>query len=169
MFSRGRHGARTVEAFGPFPSPARRPSLQSYIQSRLFGLLYGSSIFLSMEQRLRRQGPLLRRVEIRASPLNSLGLRLDPQASVELDRLLLTPTYSVDHWAVPALSALCRRTAPLTLSEARQMDIEDIVLWPPCERIFASTHLELTLTLPKSRDASKQQGNLPFMRIFSSP
>src|SRR5216683_2054127 len=87
MFSRGRHGARTVEAFGPFPSPARRPSLQSYIQSRLFGLLYGSSIFLSMEQRLRRQGPLLRRVEIRASPLNSLGLRLDPQASVELYRV----------------------------------------------------------------------------------
>jgi len=77
-------------------------------------------------------------VEIRASPLNSLGLRLDPQASVELyraaepltlyDRLLLAHTHPVDHWAVPALSALCRRTALLALSEARQMDIEDIVL-----------------------------------------
>jgi len=44
------------------------------------------------------------------------------------DRLILARTYSVDHWVVPALSALCGRTAPLTLSEARQMDIEDVVL-----------------------------------------
>jgi hypothetical protein len=44
------------------------------------------------------------------------------------DRLLLARTYSVDDWVVPALSALCERTAPLTLSEARQMDIEDVVL-----------------------------------------
>ncbi|KAI0002242.1 hypothetical protein BJV74DRAFT_43831 [Russula compacta] len=44
------------------------------------------------------------------------------------DRLLLARTHSVDHWVVPALSALCERTAPLTLSEARQMDIEDVVL-----------------------------------------
>jgi hypothetical protein len=36
--------------------------------------------------------------------------------------------YSVDHWVVPALSALCERTTPLTLSEARQMSIEDVVL-----------------------------------------
>ena len=36
--------------------------------------------------------------------------------------------YSVDHWVVPALSALCERTTPLTLSEAQQMDIEDVVL-----------------------------------------
>ena len=44
------------------------------------------------------------------------------------DRLLLARTYSVDDWVVPALSALCERTEPLTLSEARQMDIEDVVL-----------------------------------------
>ena len=36
--------------------------------------------------------------------------------------------HSVDHWVVPALSALCERTTPLTLSEAQQMDIEDVVL-----------------------------------------
>ena len=36
--------------------------------------------------------------------------------------------YSVDHWVVPALSALCERTTPLTLSEAQQMNIEDVVL-----------------------------------------
>ena len=44
------------------------------------------------------------------------------------DRLLLARTYSVDDWVVPSLSALCERTTPLTLSEARQMNIEDVVL-----------------------------------------
>jgi len=44
------------------------------------------------------------------------------------DQLLLARTYSVDNWVVPALSALCERTTPLTLSEARQMSIEDVVL-----------------------------------------
>jgi len=44
------------------------------------------------------------------------------------DRLLLARTYLVDDWVVPALSALCERTTPLTLSEARQMNIEDVVL-----------------------------------------
>lgn len=34
----------------------------------------------------------------------------------------------MDHWIVPALTALCERTAPLTLDEARGMDIEDVVL-----------------------------------------
>lgn len=44
------------------------------------------------------------------------------------DQLLLARAYSVGHWVLPALSALCERTVPLTLSEARQMDIEDVVL-----------------------------------------
>ena len=44
------------------------------------------------------------------------------------DRLLLARMYSVDRWVVPALSALCERTTPLTLSEAQQMNIEDVVL-----------------------------------------
>jgi hypothetical protein len=44
------------------------------------------------------------------------------------DSLLLGRTYSVDHWVIPALSALCERRAPLSLDEARQMDIEDVVL-----------------------------------------
>ena len=44
------------------------------------------------------------------------------------DRLLLARTYSVDHWVNPALSAICEREAPLSLGEARQMDIEDVVL-----------------------------------------
>ena len=44
------------------------------------------------------------------------------------DQLLLARTYSVDHWVIPALSALCERGAPLSLDEARQMNIEDVVL-----------------------------------------
>jgi len=44
------------------------------------------------------------------------------------DQLLLARTYSVDHWVIPALSALCERSAPLSLDEARQMDIEDVIL-----------------------------------------
>ena len=44
------------------------------------------------------------------------------------DQLLLARAYSVDHWILPALSALCERTVPLSLSEARQMSIEDVVL-----------------------------------------
>jgi hypothetical protein len=44
------------------------------------------------------------------------------------DQLLLARAYSVDHWILPALSALCERTVPLSLNEARQMRIEDVVL-----------------------------------------
>ena len=44
------------------------------------------------------------------------------------DQLLLARAYSVDHWVLPALSALCERTVPLSLSEARGMNIEDVVL-----------------------------------------
>ena len=44
------------------------------------------------------------------------------------DRLVLARTYLIDDWVVPALSALCERTTPLTLSEARQLNIEDVVL-----------------------------------------
>jgi hypothetical protein len=44
------------------------------------------------------------------------------------DRLLLARKYSVTDWVIPALSALCERSAPLSLDEARQMNIEDIVL-----------------------------------------
>ena len=44
------------------------------------------------------------------------------------DQLLLARAYSVDHWVLPALSALCERTVPLSLNEARQLSIEDVVL-----------------------------------------
>lgn len=44
------------------------------------------------------------------------------------DQLLLSRAYSVDHWVLPALSALCERPVPLSLNEARQMSMEDVVL-----------------------------------------
>jgi hypothetical protein len=44
------------------------------------------------------------------------------------DQLQLSRAYKVDHWILPALSALCERTVPLSLDEARQMNIEDVVL-----------------------------------------
>jgi hypothetical protein len=59
---------------------------------------------------------------IRKLALNSI------EPPTQHDRLLLARKYSVDDWVVPALSAMCERTAPLTLSEARQMDIEDVIV-----------------------------------------
>jgi hypothetical protein len=59
--------------------------------------------------------------------LRKLALRsIEPPTP--FDRLLLARAYSVDHWILPALSALCERTVPLSLIEARQMSIEDVVL-----------------------------------------
>ena len=61
------------------------------------------------------------------SSLRKLTLRSikPPTAS---DRLLLARTYAVDDWIVPALTALCERTASLSLDEARGMSMEDVVL-----------------------------------------
>ncbi|KAI9465240.1 hypothetical protein BJY52DRAFT_672827 [Lactarius psammicola] len=44
------------------------------------------------------------------------------------DRLVLARTYAVDQWVQPALTALCERAEPLSLTEACQMRIEDVVL-----------------------------------------
>ena len=44
------------------------------------------------------------------------------------DQFVLARTYSVDHWVLPALIALCERTLPLSLIEARQMSMEDVIL-----------------------------------------
>ncbi|KAH9014806.1 hypothetical protein EDB83DRAFT_2299349, partial [Lactarius deliciosus] len=44
------------------------------------------------------------------------------------DKLVLARTYSINHWALPALTALCERTLPLSLDEARQMKMEDVIL-----------------------------------------
>ena len=41
---------------------------------------------------------------------------------------MLARTYSVEEWVLPALTALCSRALPLSLDEARQMDLEDVIL-----------------------------------------
>lgn len=59
--------------------------------------------------------------------LRKLALR-SVKPPTPCDQLLLARTYGIDHWVLPSLSALCERTAPISLNEARQMRIEDVVL-----------------------------------------
>ncbi|KAI0002240.1 hypothetical protein BJV74DRAFT_818012 [Russula compacta] len=59
--------------------------------------------------------------------LRKLALR-SIKPPTPFDQLLLARAYSVDHWVLSALSALCERTVSLSLNEARQMSIEDVVL-----------------------------------------
>ena len=59
--------------------------------------------------------------------LRKLALRsIDPPTAY--DRLLLARKYAVNDWIVPALTALCERTVPISLDEARGMTMEDVVL-----------------------------------------
>ena len=59
--------------------------------------------------------------------LRKLALKsMDPPDACE--RLLLARKYNIDDWVLPALSALCERRLPVSLEEARQMNIEDVVL-----------------------------------------
>ena len=44
------------------------------------------------------------------------------------DQLVLARTYSVYYWVLPSLTALCSRKLPLSLGEARQMSMEDVIL-----------------------------------------
>ncbi|KAH9174999.1 hypothetical protein EDB89DRAFT_1815788, partial [Lactarius sanguifluus] len=44
------------------------------------------------------------------------------------DQLVLARTYSIDHWVLPALTALCERSLPLSLDEAWQMSMGDVIL-----------------------------------------
>jgi hypothetical protein len=45
---------------------------------------------------------------------------------VILSQLLLARKHAVEHWIVPALLELCKRPEPLSLEEARLMDLEDV-------------------------------------------
>ena len=44
------------------------------------------------------------------------------------EQLVIARNCGVDDWVLPALSAMCERRPPLSLEEARQMDIEGVVL-----------------------------------------
>jgi len=76
------------------------------------------------------------------------------------DRLLLARTYSVDGWVVPALSALCERTIPLTLSEARQTSIEDVVLVSTLREDIRSHTLQVDAAEIPLRVEAKQPSTL---------
>jgi hypothetical protein len=45
-----------------------------------------------------------------------------------LHRLILARKYSIEQWVLPSLLELCERPQPLSLDEARLMDLEDVVL-----------------------------------------
>ena len=74
------------------------------------------------------------------------------------DRLLLARTYSVDDWVVPALSALCERSTPLSLSEVRQMSIEDVVLVSTVREDIRSHALQVDLDEIPLRVEAEQLG-----------
>jgi hypothetical protein len=72
------------------------------------------------------------------------------------DRLLLARTYSVDHWVIPALSALCERGASISLDEARQMDIEDVVLVTTVREDIRSRNLQVDAAeIPRRVEAAQ--------------
>ena len=76
------------------------------------------------------------------------------------DRLILARTYSVDHWVIPALSALCEREAPLSLHEARRMDIEDVVLVSTVREDIRSRNLQVDAAEIPRRVEAAQAGKL---------
>jgi len=72
------------------------------------------------------------------------------------DRLLLARTYSVDHWVIPALSALCERGASISLDEARQMDIEYVVLVTTVREDIRSRNLQVDAAeIPRRVEAAQ--------------
>jgi hypothetical protein len=82
------------------------------------------------------------------------------QPPTPYDRLLLARTYSVDDWVIPSLSALCERRAPLGLDEARQMDIEDVVLVATVREDIRTHALQIdTAEIPRRVEAA-QAGKL---------
>jgi hypothetical protein len=44
------------------------------------------------------------------------------------DQLVLARAYAVDQWVLPSLTALCERALPLSLDEAQEMSVEDVIL-----------------------------------------
>ncbi|KAH9067667.1 hypothetical protein EDB87DRAFT_18799 [Lactarius vividus] len=75
-------------------------------------------------------------MEISSPPVYALGLSLSPQTRPQVyqtshaARSIHTCAhfYSVDTWVLPALTALCERPPPLSLDEAQQMMMEDVIL-----------------------------------------
>ncbi|KAH9006209.1 hypothetical protein EDB86DRAFT_2780915, partial [Lactarius hatsudake] len=76
------------------------------------------------------------------------------------DQLVLARTYSIDHWVLPALTALCERTLPLGLDEARQMKMEDVVLVARVREEIRGGALRVDVVDIPRHVAKAQQANL---------
>jgi hypothetical protein len=84
------------------------------------------------------------------------------------DRLLLARTYSVNDWLVPALSELCERRVPLSLDEARQMDIEDVVLVATVREDIRNHALQVDTAETPCRAEAAQAGKLVPLAVPTS-
>jgi hypothetical protein len=76
------------------------------------------------------------------------------------DQLVLARTYLVDQWVLPALTALCLRTLPLILDEARQMNMEDVILVATVREVIRDDALRVDVAdIPHHVEAA-QMGKL---------
>ena len=85
------------------------------------------------------------------------------------DRLLLARIYSVNDWVAPALSALCERSMPLSLNEARQMNIEDMVLVATVREDIRNHALQIDAAEIPQRVEAAQAGNPVRIDSFDIP
>jgi hypothetical protein len=85
------------------------------------------------------------------------------------DRLLLARKYAVDDWVTPALSALCERSAPLSLDEARQMNIEDVVLVSTVREDIRNHDLQVDAAEIPCRVEAAQAGELVHADSVDAP
>ncbi|KZV76825.1 hypothetical protein PENSPDRAFT_551054, partial [Peniophora sp. CONT] len=60
--------------------------------------------------------------KIRALAISKLDLLVAP-----LQRLVMARAFDVRRWLEPSLVALCLRPSPLTLSEGRQLSMDDLI------------------------------------------
>ena len=102
------------------------------------------------------------------APIRRLALN-NIQPPTPHDQLLLARTYSIDHWVVPALSALCERSAPLSLDEARQMDIEDVVIVASVREDIRNNSLQVVGAEIPGRVEAAQAGKLVRMDGIGAP
>ena len=71
---------------------------------------------------------------------------------------------------VPALSALCEREAPLSLDEARQMDVEDVVLVATVREDIRSCNLQVDVAeIPHRVEAARAGKPVQFDSVDVSP
>jgi hypothetical protein len=82
------------------------------------------------------------------------------------DRLVLARHNSVDDWVVPALSALCERWEPLSLDEARQMNIDDVVLVARVRENIRGRALRVDAAEIRRRVEAAQAGTLDDIEDF---